>query len=111
MISIHEADLAAAEAWRRGSLGGLVTMYQAKADSFTEDEKERIKVTTIGVEARTIGEIVTVVIDQSSDYKEADVLGRVFIGGLASLLASSIFFNGSVWAFIPAAFILFSQAL
>ena len=83
-------------------------MYQAKADSFfTEDEKERIKVTTIGVEARTIGEIVTVVIDQSSDYKEADVLGGVFIGGLASLLASSIFFNGSVWAFIPLAFILF----
>lgn len=85
--------------------------YQAKADSFfTEDEKERIKVTTIGVEARTIGEIATVVIDQSSEYKEAEVLGAVFVGSLVSLLITATFFHGSVWAFIPFAFILFFPA-
>ncbi len=86
-------------------------IHQAKADSFfTEDEKERIKVTTIGVEARTIGEIATVVIDQSSEYKEAEVFGGVFVGSLASLLVTVIFFHGSVWAFIPFAFILFFPA-
>ncbi len=85
--------------------------YQAKADSFfTEDEKERIKVTTISVEARTIGEIATVVIDQSSEYKEAEVLGAVFVGSLVSLLITATFFHGSVWAFIPFAFILFFPA-
>lgn len=86
-------------------------IHQAKADSFfTEDEKERIKVTTIGMEARTIGEIATVVIDQSSEYKEAEVFGGVFLGSFVSLLVTVIFFHGSVWAFIPFAFILFFPA-
>jgi putative membrane protein len=86
-------------------------MYNTKADQFfTEEEKEQVKVTTIGVEARTIGEIATVVIDQSSDYKEAEVIGGVFVGSLASLLITAIFFHGSVWAFIPFAFILFFPA-
>lgn len=85
--------------------------YQTKADSFfTESEKEKIKVATIGVEARTVGEIATVVIDQSSEYREAEVLGGVFVGSLVSLLVTVIFFHGSVWAFIPFAFILFFPA-
>ncbi len=64
--------------------------YHTKADSFfTEEEKEQIKVATIGVEARTIGEIATVVIDQSSEYKES---------------------HASVWAFIPFTFLLFFPA-
>ncbi|MBP1745409.1 MAG: hypothetical protein H6Q54_24 [Deltaproteobacteria bacterium] len=87
-------------------------VYHTKADSFfTEEEKERIKITTIGVEARTIGEIVTVVIDQSSEYKETEVIGGVFIGSLVSLVITALFFHGSVWAFIPVAFILFFPAL
>lgn len=86
-------------------------VYKTKADSFfTESEKEKIKVTTIGVEARTVGEIATVVIDQSSEYREAEVLGGVFVGSLVSLLVTVIFFHGSVWAFIPLAFILFFPA-
>jgi putative membrane protein len=85
--------------------------YHTKADSFfTEAEKEQIKVTTIGVEARTIGEIATVVIDQSSEYYEAEVLGAVFAGSLVSLIIAALFFHASVWAFIPCAFILFFPA-
>jgi len=85
--------------------------YHAKADLFfTEAEKEQIKVTTIGVEARTIGEIATVVIDQSSEYREADVMGGVFIGSLLSLIITAALFHGSVWVFIPCAFILFFPA-
>jgi putative membrane protein len=85
--------------------------YHTKADMFfTEEDKEQIKVTTIGVEARTIGEIATVVIDESSEYKEAEVIGGVFVGSLASLLISLLFFHASVWAFIPFAFILFFPA-
>jgi putative membrane protein len=86
-------------------------MYHTKADSFfTEEEKEQIKVATIGVEARTIGEIATVVIDQSSEYKESEFIGGVFIGGFVSLIITVIFFHALVWAFIPFAFLLFFPA-
>lgn len=85
--------------------------YRTKADTFfTEEEKEKIKVTTIEVEARTIGEVATVVIDQSSEYREAEIAGGVFVGSLASLIISVLFFHASVWAFIPCAFILFFPA-
>jgi putative membrane protein len=85
--------------------------YHTKADLFfTEEEKEQIKVTTIGVEARTIGEVATVVIDQSSDYKEAEVIGGVFVGSLVSLIITALFFHASVWAFTPLAFLLFFPA-
>lgn len=85
--------------------------HRAIADSFfSEEDKEQIKVTTIGVEARTIGEIATVVIDQSSEYRDAELIGGVFIGSLVSLIISALFFHASVWAFIPCAFILFFPA-
>jgi putative membrane protein len=51
-----------------------------------------------------------VVIDQSSEYKEAEVVGGVFVGSLISLIVTATFFHGSVWAFIPCAFILFFPA-
>jgi putative membrane protein len=85
--------------------------HRAIADSFfSEEDKEQIKVTTIGVEARTIGEIATVVIDQSSEYRDAELIGGVFIGSLVSLIISALFFHASVWAFIPCSFILFFPA-
>jgi putative membrane protein len=85
--------------------------YHTKADSFlTEGEKEQIKVTIIGVEARTVGEVATVVVDQSSDYGEAEIIGGVFIGSLVSLIITALFFHASVWAFIPVAFLLFLPA-
>jgi putative membrane protein len=81
--------------------------YSSRSDTFfTEEERERIKVTTIGVEARTIGEVATVVVDRSGDYPEAEVTGSIFMGSLASLLLSTVFFHDSIWAFIPFAFLL-----
>lgn len=82
--------------------------YCTKADQFfTEEEKEKIKVTTIGVEARTIGEIVTVAVDQSSEYQEAMFLGGIFLGGFAALVITVLLFHASVWAFVPIVFLLF----
>lgn len=86
--------------------------FGTKADTFfSEEEKERIRVTTIGVEAQTIGEIATVVIDQSSEYEEAEIVGGLFGGSLLSLIVTTLFFHSSVWAFIPWAFIFFFPAL
>ncbi|NLW33905.1 TPM domain-containing protein [Syntrophorhabdus aromaticivorans] len=86
--------------------------YPSRSDKFfTEEERERIKITTIGVEARTIGEIATIIVDRSSDYPEAEVAGAVFVGSVVSLILTTVFFHDSVWAFMPLAFVLFAPSL
>ena len=53
----------------------------SKAEKFfTKDEKEKLKAVTREVESRTIGEIVTMVVDRSDHYIEAEVLGGVLLG-------------------------------
>jgi putative membrane protein len=82
--------------------------YHSKADRFfTEEEKERIKNTTIDVESRTIGEIAVMVVDHSSQYHEAEIVGGVFIGSLVSIILSALYFHSSMWFFVPVAFLLF----
>jgi putative membrane protein len=79
-----------------------------KADHFfTPEEKERIKTTTHSVESRTDGEIAVMVVDQSDRYPDAEILGGIIFGGLLSLVVSDIFFNDSLFYFIPFSFILF----
>lgn len=85
---------------------------------FTKEERERIKQTTIEVESRTIGEVAVVVVDHSSLYMEAEIIGGVFLCSLVSLIVTEIlfhlsepvaefFFHSSVWLFIPLAVVLF----
>jgi uncharacterized membrane protein len=50
--------------------------HHTKAERFfTEEERERIKKATIDVESRTIGEIAVMVVDHSSEYLEAEIVG------------------------------------
>lgn len=80
--------------------------YRTKASTFfTEMERERIKVAAIEAEARTIGEVATVVIDRSSEYRDAEIVGGIFVGSLAGLVLSLLFFHASLWAFIPLSFV------
>jgi len=74
---------------------------------FTEEEKRRIEETTRDVESRTIGEVAVMVVDGSNQYIEAEILGGVFLGGIISLIITALYFNSSVWSFIPVSFILF----
>lgn len=74
---------------------------------FTEEEKKRIAETTCDVESRTIGEVAVMVVDSSDQYNEAEVLGGIFLGSLLSLIITALYFNSSVWSFIPVSFILF----
>jgi putative membrane protein len=74
---------------------------------FTEEERERIRVAAIQAESQTIGEIATVVVDQSSEYREAELMGGIVTASLVSLIITGVFFHASVWSFIPFAFILF----
>lgn len=77
---------------------------------FTEEERERIKIATIEAEARTIGEVATVIVERSSEYRDAEIVGALFAASLVGLVLSVLFFHGSVWSFIPIAFICFFPA-
>jgi putative membrane protein len=75
---------------------------------FTAEEKERLKTATHEVESRTIGEIVVMVVDHSDHYIEAEVLGSILLGSLLSLVLTVLFFDSSLWFYIPLSFIFFS---
>ena len=47
------------------------------------------------------------VVDSSDQYIEAEVLGGIFLGSLLSLIITALYFNSSVWSFIPVSLILF----
>lgn len=68
---------------------------------FTEEEKGRIKKAVLDVEARTIGEIAVMVVGSSSQYIEAEVIGAIASGSLLSLIFTVLYFNASVWLYIP----------
>jgi putative membrane protein len=74
---------------------------------FTAEEKERLKAVTHEVESKTIGEIVVMVVDHSDHYIEAEVLGSVLLGSLLSLILTILFFDSSIWSYIPLSFIFF----
>jgi putative membrane protein len=74
---------------------------------FTRDEKERIAQATKQAETRTIGEIVVMVVDRSDDYFDGEIIGGVLFSGLLSVVLTSLFFNASMWFFIPFGFVFF----
>ncbi len=74
---------------------------------FTSEEKEKLKAAIREVESRTIGEIAVMVVDRSDHYIEAEVLGSVLLGSLLSLILAVLFFDASLWFYIPLTFILF----
>jgi putative membrane protein len=79
-------------------------------DFFTDAEKERIKEATIAAESGTIGEIAVVVVDESSRYHEAEILGGTILGSLAALIVTVFFFHESIWWYIPLSFLLYFPA-
>jgi putative membrane protein len=86
-------------------------MDHSKAETFfTDAEKERIKETTVAAESLTIGEIAVMVVDESSRYREAEILGGVILGSLVAFVATILFFHESIWWHVPLSFILFFPA-
>ncbi|HQH44151.1 MAG TPA: hypothetical protein PLJ17_10295 [Syntrophorhabdaceae bacterium] len=83
-------------------------MKHKKAERFfKKEEKERIKKAIASAEARTAGEIATMIVDASSDYRDAEVMGGVLLAGLVSLIITVFAFHSSLWLYIPITFILF----
>ncbi|MFH1021432.1 MAG: hypothetical protein V1782_12625 [Pseudomonadota bacterium] len=73
-----------------------------KAETFfTETEKQRIAATIAGVEEKTSGEVVAMVVAASDTYPEARLLAGLTIGGLAALLVTDLFLADSLGYFVP----------
>ena len=56
------------------------------------------------------GEIAVMVVDESSQYHEAEILGGVVLGSLVAFVLTILFFHESIWWYVPLSFILFFPA-
>jgi len=74
---------------------------------FTDAEKQRIEAAVRAVEQRTSGEIVPMVVDQSYDYPQAEIVGAGCFALASASLLSWYFGGASVWIFLAAFFPLY----
>lgn len=75
-------------------------MMQAE-EFFTEAEGQQIAATIAGVEQKTSGEVVAMVVAASDTYPEARLLAGLTIGGLAALLITDLFLADNLGYFVP----------
>lgn len=68
---------------------------------FTEAEGRQIAATIAGVEKKTSGEVVAMVVAASDTYPEARLLAGLSIGGLAALLITDLFLADNLGYFVP----------
>jgi putative membrane protein len=74
---------------------------------FTAEEQQRIEATVRAVEQRTSGEIVPMVVDQSYDYPQAEIVGAGCFALASASLLSWYFGGSSVWVFLAGFFPLY----
>jgi len=75
-----------------------------KAETFfTEAENRQIAAIIGGVEKKTSGEVVAMVVSASDTYPEAALLAGLSIGGLAALLVTDLFLGDNLGYFLPLA--------
>jgi putative membrane protein len=74
---------------------------------FTAEEQQRIEATVRAVEQRTSGEIVPMVVDQSYDYPQAEIVGAGCFALASASLLSWYFGGASVWVFLVGFFPLY----
>jgi len=71
---------------------------------FTEDEKRAIEASIKEAESRTSGEIVTMVVEQSDGYRDADIVAGIIFAAVISFYPAELFFEYSEFLlrkFIP----------
>lgn len=74
---------------------------------FSDADRQRIEAAVRAAEARTSGEIVPLVVDESYDYPRAEIVGAGFFSLATAVTASWAFGNSSVWIFLPLFLLLF----
>ncbi|WP_072906179.1 TPM domain-containing protein [Malonomonas rubra] len=84
------------------------------SEFFTQEEQQRIETAVKAAEAKTSGEIVPMVVDESYDYPRAELIGGGTLGLAVGLLVSWAFGGESIWWFLPVfmiSFFLFQQLI
>lgn len=77
-------------------------MRQILAETFfSDDEKRLIAQRVASVEARTLGEVVPVVVDRSDDYPESRLMAAGGLSLLLSLATLLLIDHDTIWYFIP----------
>jgi putative membrane protein len=74
---------------------------------FSEIEQKQIRQAVESAEATTSGEIVTMVVDHSDSYREAETLGAVFFAGMLALICAILLRHVTIWTYIPLVFLFF----
>jgi putative membrane protein len=72
---------------------------------FNDEEKKQIHQQIKDIEKHTGGEVAVMVVDRSDSYPEAEVMGGILLGSFLSLVISTLFFDASLWFFIPFSFL------
>lgn len=81
-------------------------MTKKVKEFFSKEEKALIRQTVAAAEAGTSGQIATMVVAESDSYREAQLLGVMFLSGLLALVVSIIIRHVTIWSYIPLVFIL-----
>ncbi|MDY0269426.1 TPM domain-containing protein [Trichloromonas sp.] len=68
---------------------------------FNDAEKQLIEAAVRDAENRTSGEIVPLVVDESYDYPQAELVGAGFFALATAVTLSWAFGGSSVWVFLP----------
>ncbi len=70
---------------------------------FSAQDKAKIAEAVRQVEAKTSGEVVVMLVDESDTYPEGRILAGGALGGVMALAISDIFLADSLWWFVPLA--------
>lgn len=75
-----------------------------KAETFFSDaEQAEITRAIQEVELRTSGEVAVMVVERSDTYPESRLLAGILVGGLLALGVADLFWDDSLWAYLPLA--------
>ena len=74
---------------------------------FTDTEQQRIIEAVQAVEKRTSGEVVPMIVEQSYDYPQAEIIGGAAIAIILATLGSYFFFSSELSKFLIIFFILY----
>ena len=74
---------------------------------FSAEEQESVRQAVAAAEARTSGEIATMVVDASDAYPDGLVRATVLLAGMLALVLALALQHSTVWFYIPLVFVLY----
>jgi putative membrane protein len=80
-------------------------------DFFSPAEQEAIRRAVEEAETRSSGEIVTMVVQESDRYLEAEKLGALLVAALVALVLAVVARHVTIWTYIPVVCLLFFPTL